>query len=396
MQSPETHGAATTITGGTILTPFDQIAGGAVTFADGRITAVGPVDAAADNVATIDATGLYVAPGFIDLHTQGGCGHDIWMGTAEALEGWSRCQARHGVTSYMLTTGYATSGYDYLCTHLDLAATAAKPIGIYLESPFCSMEKRGGISPNRVGDLSVAKLDEIQATTGDALVMMTVAPERDGACEVIAALGAHGIIAAVGHTDCSYEQARAAFDAGATHVTHCFNAMRSLHHRDPGPLPAALSDDRVTVELILDGKHIHPAVIDFAVRKKGIDLACVVTDNIRAAGMSPAEHTFQRMEQTITVKDGVPRLPDGTIAGSTLTMDRALANVVAFTGLSLVDALRMLTATPAKAARIGERKGQLKVGHDADLVIFDEDFTVHRTIVGGRTVYTRSTETNRG
>ena len=384
--------AVTVISGGRVLTPFDEFSPGIVSIRDGRILAVTEApDACPPAGEHIDATGLTVAPGFIDLHTQGGCGWDIWMGTAESLEGWSRCQARHGVTSFMLTTGYATAGYDYLREHIDRAAVAARPLGVYLESPFCSMAKRGGISPERVGPVSVEVLDEIHADLEDDLVMMTVAPERDGALEVIAELVHRGIIAAVGHTDCTYEQAREALDAGATHVTHCFNTMRPLHHRDPGPLPLVLTDDRVDIELVVDGFHIHPAVVDFAVRTKGIHLTSVVTDNIRAAGLEQPDGTFQRMEQTIRVQDGLPRLEDGTIAGSTLTMDRALANVIRFTGLPLAEALVMLTSSPARAARIRDRKGQLKTGFDADLVLFDDDFTVHRTIVAGKTVYQKDT-----
>ena len=380
---------ATRISGGHILTPFEEFSPGELLIKDGKIAAVGKELSAETpaGVEQIDADGLFVTPGFIDLHTQGGCGWDIWMGTTEALEGWSRCQAAHGVTSFMLTTGYATAGYDYLCKHLDCTAVAARPLGVYLESPFCSVEKRGGISRDRVGPVSVAKLDEIHATLKDDLAMMTVAPEREGALEVIAELVQRGIIAAIGHTDCTYEQAREALDAGATHVTHCFNAIRGFHHRDPGPLPLLLTDDRADIELILDGFHIHPAVIDFAVRTKGIALTSVVTDNIRAAGLSQTDGTFQRMEQTIRVQGGLPRLEDGTIAGSTLTMDRALANVICFTGLPLKDALVMLTATPARAVRVNERKGQLKASFDADVVLLDGDCTIHRTLVAGQTVY---------
>ena len=385
--------AATVITGGRVLTPFDDFSPGVVSIQDGKVAGVSAsVGKCPPGVQRIDANGLIVSPGFIDLHTQGGCGYDIWMGTAEALEGWSHCQARHGVTSFMLTTGYDTAGYDFLCKNIDRAAVAAQPIGVYLESPFCSMEKRGGISRERVGPISLAVLDEIQSTLDGSLHMMTVAPEREGAIEMIAELDRRGIIPAIGHTNCTYEQARAAVDAGATHVTHCFNAIRGFHHRDPGPLPLFLLDDRLSIELILDGFHIHPAVIDFAVRTKGIDLTSIVTDNIRAAGLAQTDGTFQRMEQTIRVENGLPRLEDGTIAGSTLTMDRALRNVIDFTALPLEQALVMLTATPAKAMRVHDRKGQLKEGFDADLVLFDDNFTVHRTLVAGKTVYVKDTK----
>ncbi|KPL01684.1 MAG: hypothetical protein AMK75_04165 [Planctomycetes bacterium SM23_65] len=389
--SSEAFPPALLITGGRVFTPFDAFSPGEVLIRDGKIAAVGK-DLSAETPADarrMYAKGLTVAPGFIDLHTQGGCGYDIWMGTREALEGWSRCQARHGVTSFMLTTGYKTAGYDFLTSHLDCAAVAAKPIGVYLESPFCSMEKRGGISEERVGPVSLKLLDEIQSTLDGHLHMMLVAPEREGGVEMIAELDRRGIVPAIGHTNCTYEQAKAAVDAGATHVTHCFNAMRAFHQRDPGSLPLVLTDDRVDIELICDGFHIHPAVIRLAVQLKGTGLTSVVTDNMRVAGMPEGDYTFERMGRTLTVQGGVPRLADGTIAGSTLTMNRALGNVIDFTGLPLKDALVMLTSSPAKAVRLGDRKGELRPGFDADLVLFDENFTVHSTIVEGKTVYVK-------
>lgn len=396
--SPDAAPPALLIAGGRVLTPFEELAPGQLLLKGGRIAAVGEDLAVITppGAERIDASGSTVVPGYIDLHTQGGCGFDVWQGTREALEGWSRCQARHGVTSFMVTTGYGTAGYDFLTANLSRAGVAARPLGVYLESPFCSVEKRGGIGEERVGPVTVEVLDEIQAVLGDNLAMMTVAPEREGAIEMIAELGRRGIIPAMGHTNCTYEQAVKAIDAGVTHVTHCFNAMRSVHHRDPGPLPAVLTDGRVDIELILDGIHIHPAVIAMAVRTKGIDLVNVVTDNIRVAGLPEGEYSFQRMEQTIRVEGGVPRLSDGTIAGSLLTMDRALVNVMKFTGLPLRDALVMLTATPAKSARVQDRKGQLKAGFDADVVILDEQLNVQRTIVAGETVYQADSVPSRG
>jgi N-acetylglucosamine-6-phosphate deacetylase len=162
-----------------------------------------------------------------------------------------------------------------------------------------------------------------------------------------------------------------------------------MHHRDPGPLPAFLADDRVTIEIVLDGIHVQKPVVNLAVRSKKPAGVCVITDNMRYAGIEPMPKTFERMGKTLTIEGGVPLNEDGVISGSLLMMNRALKNVIAFTGLELDEALVMLTATPARAARVGNAKGQLKVGYDADVVIFDEDFDVHRTLVGGETVYNR-------
>ncbi len=379
------------ITGGRVLTPFDELPAGDVLIEGRRIAAVGKglTSRAPGNVLRINAKGCYVAPGFIDLHTQGGCDHDVWDGTPEALEGWSRCNARHGVTSFLATTGYRTAGYVFLAENIELAGAAAKPLGVYLESPFCSMIKRGGIGANQIGPVSIRVLDGICRKFGKNLRMMTVAPERTGALEMIRELRRRGIVAAIGHTDCTWEQALAAMDAGATHVTHCFNTMRSIHHREPGPIPALLTDPRVSIELVLDGHHIHPAVVDMAVRLKGTSRTCVVTDNMRVAGLPDGNYTFERMSRRLKVVGGVPRLDDGTIAGSTLTMDRALANVVRFTGMTVREALPMLCATPAGVVGFGNRKGQLRHGFDADVVMFDDRFNVRRTFVEGRVVYER-------
>ncbi len=384
------HPPAILIKGGRILTPFEELTGD-ILIAGGRIARVGKnlSRQATRNAVTISSKGLYVAPGLIDLHTQGGCGFDVWEGTPASLEGWSRGNARHGVTSYLITTGYGTSGYDYMAAHIDRAGVASKPLGVYLESPFCSMEKKGGIDASRVGPVSVKLLDRICRSLGSNLRMMTVAPERPGALKIIKELRRRGVIAAIGHTDCTWEQVLPAIEAGATHVTHCFNTMRSLHHREPGPLPALLTDPRLTIELILDGHHIHPAVVNLAVRVKGVNRTCVITDNIRMAGMPVGDYTYERMGRKIIVTGGVPRLVDGTIAGSTLTMDRALANVVAFTGMSVREVMPMLTATPAGVVGFGARKGQIKRGFDADIVLFNNDFRIERTLVEGRTVYER-------
>ena len=384
------------ITRGRVITPFEEIPGADVLIRGERIEAVGRRLRPASGAVTIDAKGCYVAPGLIDLHTQGGCGHDVWDATPESLMGWSRCNARHGVTSYLITTGYGTSGYNFMAEHIDLAGVAAKPLGVYLESPFCSMIKRGGIDASRVGPVSMKMLDKICRKLGRSLRMMTVAPERKGAIAMIRELRRRSIIAAIGHTDCTYDQALEAMDAGATHVTHCFNTMRSLHHREPGPLPALLTDPRVTIELVLDGHHIHPAVISMAVRLRGTDHTCVITDNMRVAGLPDGNYTFEKAGREIRVTGGVPRLADGTIAGSTLTMDRALANVVKFTGLTVREALPMLTATPARAVGYGDRKGQLARGFDADVVLFNNRFEIQRTIVSGRTVYLRGKDVPKG
>jgi len=383
---------AVLLTGGHVFTPSDEFWPGDVLLRDGKILAVGedlssrtPPDA-----ERLDVSGLFVAPGFIDLHTQGAGGHDVWDGTTEALAGWSLAKAREGATAFQPTTGYRDEGFDFLVEHLDRPEEffpGARPLGVYLESPFCSIERRGGILKERVLPVSIELLDEIHRRLGDRLRMMTVAPEREHALEIIAELDRRGIVPALGHTDCDYSTALLAVEAGVTHVTHCFNTMRTMHHRTPGPLAAVLLDERVDVELITDGIHIHPAVVDLAVRLKGAGLVSVVTDSMRASGLPDGEYTFGREGRTYRVEEGAVKLPDGTLAGSTLTMIRALENVVRFTRLPLGEALAMLTSTPARAARISHRKGELKPGFDADIVVFHEDYTVHQTIVAGRTVY---------
>jgi N-acetylglucosamine-6-phosphate deacetylase len=380
------------LTGGHIFTPSEEFWPGEILIRGGQILAVGE-DLSAQtppDAERLDVSGLFVTPGFIDLHTQGAGGHDVWDGTTEALAGWSLAKAREGATAFMVTTGYRDEGFDFLLKHLDHAEKffpGARPLGVYLESPFCSIERRGGILKERVLPVSIELLDEIHRRLGDKLRMMTVAPEREHALELIADLARRGIVPALGHTDCDYSTALLAIEAGVTHVTHCFNTMRSMHHRTPGPLAAVLLDGRVDVELITDGIHIHPAVVDLTVRLKGEGLVSVVTDSMRAAGLPDGEYTFGREGRTYRVEEGAVKLPDGTLAGSTLTMIRALKNTVKFSGLPLRKTLPMLTSTPARAVRVNGRKGELKPGFDADITVFHEDYTVHQTIVAGKTVY---------
>ncbi len=265
------------------------------------------------------------------------------------------------------------------------ACKGARPLGLNLEGPF--------LNPLYTGAQPVTFLRrpdpaEYQAwlSSGDVRVL-TLAPEQDGALELIHAAAQHGVRTGAGHSDATYEQAHAAIEAGLSISVHTFNGMGPLHHRRPGLLGAALSDERVYCELIADGIHLHPAVLQLAVRAKGVQRALLITDSMRAAGLPNGEYDLGG--QTIRVQDGVAVTSTGNLAGSTLTLDQAVRNAVRFCGVSFAEAVQMASLTPASALGLDQQKGVLKPGADADVVLWDAEYRVQRTLVAGETVYQR-------
>lgn len=338
----------------------------------------------------IDCKGLRITPGLIDLHFQGIMGHDVWEMSAEAMRAISTELSRFGVTSFLVTTAFY--GGEKLARQVELVGeeslyAGAGALGVYLESPFISAAKRGGIPEDVVSRPSVEALGEIIEAARGKLRMMTVAPEAPGNVEVIEELVKNGIVAAIGHTNATYEETVRAIEAGARHATHLFNAMSGMHQREPGAATAALLDERVTVEQILDGIHVHPAMVELAVRLKGPERVVIITDAVKAAGLSDGDYVYGDRKRTVRVRDGAPRLEDGRLAGSSLTMDRAVRNMMEKVGRSAGEAVRMATTTPAEVLGLGGRKGRVAAGYDADLTVFDEEWSVRATMVSGRIVY---------
>ncbi len=356
---------------------------------DGVIEQVGQKDPSIRADRVLDARGQIAAPGFIDVHIQGAGGADVLDATPEALQTISRTCTQFGVTGFLATTVYRPMQEN---RHLQVVADCAgrdlggaRLLGTHLEGPFVSPERRGMIQPDCLGQPSEAVLDEIYTLLGDSLRMMTLAPELPGNTEIIQTLVRSGAIASFGHSKATYEEAARGFDAGITHVTHLFNAMPSLHHRDPGPLAAIFERSDVTCQVIADGVHIHPSVLRLAYHALGPSRFVTITDGIQAMGLPDGRYVYNNVEYE--ARDGAARYKDGTLIGTAVGLSRLVARLVRFTHCSMVAAIETVTVNPARILGLEETKGRVAPGYDADLVLLDRGLSVRTTIVGGQVVY---------
>ena len=356
---------------------------------NGVITQIGQLESGATCDNTLDAQGRIIAPGFIDIHIQGAGGADILDSTPEALEAISRTCARFGVTGFLATTVFMP---DQVNSHLSLAAEyvgrdlgGANLLGIHLEGPFISLEKKGMIQPGCICPPSVQILDEIQRVTDGHLSMMTIAPELPVSPGVIRSLVDSNIIASFGHSSATYEQTIEGFDAGISHVTHLFNAMASIHHRSPGPLVAIFESEHITAQVITDGVHIHPAVLKLAYEKLGPDRTFPITDGMQAIGLGDGMFVYNGIEYES--KAGAARYKDGTLIGTAIGLSQMLERFVGFTDCPLDVAIRMVTQNPAGLLGLQNKKGSIAVGKDADLILLEDNLSVNTTIVAGKIVF---------
>ncbi len=343
-------------------------------------------------VSVTDLGSLRLAPGYIDLHIHGFHGHDITDGPCEDIAAIARELPCTGVTSFYPTT--ATTGrtetlrqvqriVEVLEEQKDLAT--AEILGIRLEGPFISRAKKGAQyepairrpDPDELADL-------VQAGRG-AVQIVDYAPEEDQGGRLLAAMVRFGILPCMGHTAATYEQAIEAIDGGARHSTHLFNAMSRLSQRAPGIACALLTDQRVTVEIIADGFHLHPGILKLAVAARGPQSVALITDAVSAAGLPEGEYDF--IKRKVRVADGRVQLEDGTLAGSALTLDRAVRNMVTLAGCAWSEAIRMATLTPARIAGVAARKGRVAPGADADLVALDDQGYVRCVWTRGQLAY---------
>jgi N-acetylglucosamine-6-phosphate deacetylase len=373
------------------ITPSAEIADAGILVRDGVIEAVGPREGMnlPEGAQEIAATGQTAIPGFVDVHIHGAGGHDVMEGTDKALAGVACTLARHGTTSFLATT--VTASPDDICRSVEGIAryitaqhetdqARAEVLGVHFEGPFISSARRG-VHPKEWVQLPSAELLErfLQAASGNARIL-TIAPELLGAAPCIDAAHKAGLVVAMGHTDATYEQARAAIARGVHHAVHVYNAMRPFSHRDSGVIGAVLTTPEVTAELIADGVHVEEAAMRILLQAKGAGCVILVSDGISATGMPDGKYTLGKFE--VTVSAGVCRNAEGKLAGSTLTLDRALRNVVGM-GYPLADAVRMLTANPARLLGLEFKKGALRVGADADIVLLDENLQVSKVWARG-------------
>ncbi|RLC56975.1 MAG: N-acetylglucosamine-6-phosphate deacetylase [Chloroflexota bacterium] len=363
---------------------------GEVLLTNGRIAEVARRVETRRGAEVISLEGATLAPGLIDVHVHGSNGLDTMDGEAEAIAKLSAFFAAHGVTGFLPTTVAAPlpqieRAMNAVRHAVDSGLPGAQVLGVHLEGPFFNRQRAGAQPVDWCVDPTEDALQRL-LTTGEGLIrMMSLSPELPGALAAIEILTRHGIVASLGHTDANYAQAQAAFAAGARHVTHLFNAMSPLHHREPGVGGAALTTAGGRVQIIADGLHLHPATLALVVRCKGVDEVLLITDAIAGAGLPDGEYALG--PQRVIVRNGEARTPAGNLAGSTLTLERAVANMVRLAGVSLPAALQMASLNPARVLGLEQHKGRLAPGYDAALAALDADFNVRLTVVGGRVVY---------
>lgn len=365
----------------------------AVTLEGGRITALEIIDAAIrPQPGDIDARDCLLLPGFIDIHVHGGAGRGVMEGTTEALQAIKSHLASHGVTGFLATT--VTGPWDQQAQALAETASlmqsgsnktqGAAILGCHLEGPYINPKRKGAQPGSYVREPNI---EELVRECGDNLAavrIVTLAPEMPGGIELTRFLAANGIIPSIGHTDATYAQMCAAIDAGARHVTHCYNAMRPLESREPGVVGAALARPELTAELIWDNAHVHPASCTALINAKSATSVILISDGIPGAGMEDG-YMFSLGDQTITVHGGTARLPDGTLAGSLLTLEKAFANASAY--YTVRERARMTSYNAALALGLGQSKGLLRPGYDADLTLLNPNGSVRNTWVGGSMAY---------
>ncbi len=360
----------------------------------GIIAAVGKRDAVSipSQALVVDFGDSILTPGLIDMHVHGGAGHDVMEGCDESLAAIERLMVRHGVTSYCPTT--VTAPLDQTLKSLeDLAraaeradgdggrdSTRAQPLGIHLEGPFLSHARRGVHSGIHLQPASSEAFNQMWDAAAGRIRVLTIAPELEGAVALIADASRRGVCVSVGHSNATLEQGIAGIQAGAHHATHTFNAMRRFDHRDPGLLGAILTDRRLTADIIADGIHVAPIILDLFVRCKGVEGAVLITDGISATGMPDGTYRLGSFE--VQVRDNRCE-SHGKLAGSVLTLDRAVRNMMSFAKVSFQDSIRMATLNPARVLGIEHRKGVLQPGADADIAVFSQAGEVLHTVVGG-------------
>ncbi|MFE4491359.1 N-acetylglucosamine-6-phosphate deacetylase [Streptomyces niveus] len=381
---------STVLAGARVVLPTGVLENGRVRVEAGRIASVGGeadqgVPAASvggdagrgsSDASVFDLTGHWVVPGFVDTHNHGGGGASFTSGGVDEVLKGVRTHQEHGTTTLVAST--VTGEMDFLAQRAGFLSELVEQgdlAGIHFEGPFISPCRKGAHSEALLRDPDPAEVRKLLDAARGTARMVTLATELPGGIDSVRLLVEHGVIAAIGHTDATYEQTVEAIDAGATVATHLFNAMPPLGHRAPGPIAALLEDERVTVELINDGTHLHPAALELAFHRAGAGRVAFITDAMDAAGFGDGVYQLGPLE--VEVKDGVARLAvGGSIAGSTLTLDTAFKRAATIDRLPVTDIVRAISANPAKLLGVYDRVGSLEPGKDADLVILDADFAI--------------------
>lgn len=374
-----------------IITPFDILYDGEILLKEGKIKKISEKHSLdeynIDNV--IDGKGLFLAPGFIDIHNHGNSGYDVMDSTEKALDEMAKFHIKNGVTSFLGTV--ITSSYENMikaCKNIvqyNNKNDRAQLLGIHLEGPFFSIEKKGAQPAIYIKDPDVEDMKKIVETSQGKMKMVSIAPEKEGALDTISYLVSEGITVAMAHSNGTFDETKSGINHGATVATHLYNGMRSFSHREPGIIGAALTDDRVYCEIIYDRIHLHDAAVKMALKIKGIDKILLVSDAMRAAGLEDGD--YELGGQKVIVKKGAARLENGSLAGSTLNLKKAVYNMVYKLNVPIHHAIRMASLNPAKAIGVDKNKGSIEIGKDADLLLLDKDINIKASVVGGNIIW---------
>ncbi|MFF3322185.1 N-acetylglucosamine-6-phosphate deacetylase [Streptomyces sp. NPDC002889] len=372
---------ATVLAGARVVLPTGTVDNGRVVIEGTKIVGSAPADAPA-----LDLSGHWVVPGFVDLHNHGGGGASFTSGTTEDVLRGVHTHREHGTTTLVAST--VTGEMDFLAHRAGFLSELVEQgdlAGIHFEGPFISPCRKGAHSEDLLRDPDPAEVRKLIDAARGTAKMVTLATELPGGIDSVRLLSEHGVIAAIGHTDATYEQTLEAIDAGATVATHLFNAMPALGHRAPGPVAALLEDERITVELINDGTHLHPAALELAFHRAGADRVAFITDAMDAAGFGDGRYELGPL--AVDVTDGVARLVEGgSIAGSTLTLDTAFKRAVTVDRIPVEDVVRAISANPARLLGLYDTVGSLEPGKDADLVVLDAGFRLKGVMRKGKWV----------
>ena len=388
----------------------DRVTPGSVLAENGIIKAVQETDDVSakypsewdkNEPAIIDCEGQYLAPGFIDIHNHGRLGCDVMDGKAASMETIAKCHAEHGITSFLASTSSipwekSLDSIRFLADYCKVenkkyaSRTAegepvkgAQCLGIYSEGSFFSMEKRGAHHPKYLKtELTKEDMNALADAAGEALKVVALSPELPGAETWIRYFTSRGIIVSAAHSNATYDETMAGIQSGITLATHTFNGMRSLTHQEPGILGAVLDDDRVYCELIADGIHVKPVILSLVYKLKGPDRIVLISDSVIAGGLPDGR--YEKNGYTVIVTGGIIRLENGTLSGSSLSLDRAVNNMVNLAGLSLFHAVRAASLNPARILSLDRQKGSIEPGKDADLVVFNENVQIHKVFIGGK------------
>ncbi|MBN8208834.1 N-acetylglucosamine-6-phosphate deacetylase [Bacillus sp. NTK071] len=380
----------------TVYAEQETIQNGYIKVENGKIQAIGRADNRAENHDVVYPTpkNLSLLPGMIDVHIHGVNGADTMDATPEALDVMAESLPREGTTSFLATSitqkahllekAMKNAG-EYI--HGKQQIGRAEVLGIHLEGPFLNAKRAGAQPPHAILDPDIKLFKEWNELAQGTIKLVTLAPEKSDGVALVRYLSEQGIVASIGHSDATYEEVVEAVENGATHVTHLFNGMRGLHHREPGVVGAALLSENLKAEVIADGHHVRPEMIQLAYKQKSDSGVILITDAMRAKCLKNGRYDLGG--QNVWVQDGKAILKNGTLAGSVLKMNEALRNIQAFTGCTLKNAIKMAAENPAKQLEVYDRKGSIAAGKDADFILLNDDGDVVMTFCKGQLAYTR-------